>query len=40
MPPKATMKQARTSPKSLARGTPAREKIAWTLASDIVREIT
>lgn len=39
MPPKTTIKQAAKLAKSLARGTPAREKIALTIASDVVREI-
>jgi pyruvate dehydrogenase (quinone)/pyruvate oxidase len=39
MPPKVTLKQAAHLAESLARGTPAREKIALTIASDIVREI-
>lgn len=40
MPPKATMKQVKNFAESLARGTPAGKKIAWTIASDVVREIT
>jgi pyruvate dehydrogenase (quinone)/pyruvate oxidase len=39
MPPKATMKQVAHLAESLARGTPARGKIARTIASDVVREI-
>jgi pyruvate dehydrogenase (quinone)/pyruvate oxidase len=39
MPPKATLKQVSNLAKSLAEGTPARGKIALTVASDIVREI-
>lgn len=39
MPPKATAKQLLNFAESLARGTPARGKIAWTVASDIVREV-
>ncbi|MCG5480338.1 MAG: pyruvate oxidase, partial [Ensifer alkalisoli] len=39
MPPKATLKQAAHLAESLARGTPARGKIALTIASDTVREI-
>jgi pyruvate dehydrogenase (quinone)/pyruvate oxidase len=39
MPPKATLKQMTHLAESLARGTPARRKIALTIASDIVREI-
>ena len=39
MPPKATLKQLAHLAESLARGTPARGKIALTIASDIVREI-
>jgi len=39
MPPKMTMKQAAHFAESLARGTPARGKIALTVASDTVREI-
>ncbi|MDX6749395.1 thiamine pyrophosphate-binding protein [Geminicoccaceae bacterium 1502E] len=39
MPPKATLKQAAHLAESLARGTPARKKIALTVASDTVREI-
>jgi len=39
MPPKATIKQMAHLAESLARGTPARGKIALTIASDIVREI-
>jgi pyruvate dehydrogenase (quinone)/pyruvate oxidase len=39
MPPKATAKQMAHFAESLARGTPAGGKIAWTVASDIVREI-
>ncbi|MGE0744811.1 MAG: thiamine pyrophosphate-dependent enzyme [Rhodospirillales bacterium] len=39
MPPKATMKQAAHLAESLARGTPARGKIALTIASDTVREL-
>jgi pyruvate dehydrogenase (quinone) len=39
MPPKATMKQMAHLAESLARGTPARGKIALTIASDVVREI-
>jgi len=39
MPPKATVKQVTRLAESLARGTPARSKIALTIASDVVREI-
>jgi pyruvate dehydrogenase (quinone) len=39
MPPKVTLKQAAHFAESLARGTPARRKIALTVASDTVREI-
>jgi len=39
MPPKATLKQMAHLAESLARGTPARGKIALTIASDVVREI-
>jgi len=39
MPPKATLKQVAHLAESLARGTPARGKIALTVASDVVREI-
>jgi pyruvate dehydrogenase (quinone) len=39
MPPKATLKQVRHLTESLVRGTPARGKIALTIASDVVREI-
>ncbi|MBI4347961.1 MAG: pyruvate oxidase [Elusimicrobia bacterium] len=39
MPPKATLKQARHFAQSLVRGTPNREKIALTVASDQVREM-
>jgi pyruvate dehydrogenase (quinone) len=39
MPPKATVKQMAHLAESLARGTPARGKIALTIASDVVREI-
>jgi pyruvate dehydrogenase (quinone)/pyruvate oxidase len=39
MPPKATLKQAAHLAESLARGTPARTKIALTIASDTVREL-
>jgi pyruvate dehydrogenase (quinone) len=39
MPPKATLTQMTHLAESLARGTPARGKIALTIASDIVREI-
>jgi pyruvate dehydrogenase (quinone) len=39
MPPKATLKQMTHLAESLARGTPARGKIALTIASDAVREI-
>ncbi|GLQ57113.1 thiamine pyrophosphate-dependent enzyme [Devosia nitrariae] len=39
MPPKATLKQATKFAQSLAKGSPAREKIALTVASDVVREI-
>jgi len=39
MPPKTTMKQALHLAESLARGTPARGKIALTIASDRVREL-
>ncbi len=39
MPPKTTPQQARKFAKSLARGTPERGKIAWTAASNAVREL-
>ncbi|MDY0884414.1 thiamine pyrophosphate-dependent enzyme [Dongia soli] len=39
MPPKVTIRQAAHLAESLARGTPARRKIALTIASDTVREI-
>ncbi len=39
MPPKATLKQMAHLAESLARGQPARGKIALTIASDVVREI-
>jgi pyruvate dehydrogenase (quinone)/pyruvate oxidase len=39
MPPKVTAKQMAHFSESLARGTPAAGKIAWTVASDVVREI-
>jgi len=39
MPAKATLKQAVHLAESLARGTPARRKIALTVASDTVREL-
>jgi pyruvate dehydrogenase (quinone) len=39
MPPKVTLKQAAHLAQSLARGTPARRKIALTIASDTVREM-
>ncbi|HLJ19260.1 MAG TPA: thiamine pyrophosphate-dependent enzyme, partial [Stellaceae bacterium] len=39
MPPKATLKQMTHLAESLARGTPARTKIALTVASDAVREL-
>jgi pyruvate dehydrogenase (quinone) len=39
MPPKATLEQMTHLAESLARGTPARGKIALTLASDVVREL-
>ncbi len=39
MPPKTTLKQAAHFAESLARGTPARGKIALTIASDKVREL-
>jgi pyruvate dehydrogenase (quinone) len=39
MPPKATLKQMAHLVESLARGTPARGKIALTVASDVVREL-
>jgi pyruvate dehydrogenase (quinone) len=39
MPPKATLKQIAHLAESLARGTPARGKIALTVASDVVRQI-
>jgi pyruvate dehydrogenase (quinone) len=39
MPPKVTLKQAAHLAESLARGTPARGKIALTVASDAVREL-
>ncbi|ASY66979.1 Pyruvate oxidase [ubiquinone, cytochrome] (plasmid) [Sinorhizobium sojae CCBAU 05684] len=39
MPPKATLKQAARLAESLARGTPARGKIALTIVSDTVREL-
>jgi pyruvate dehydrogenase (quinone)/pyruvate oxidase len=39
MPPKATIKLMTHLAESLARGTPARGRIALTIASDVVREI-
>jgi len=39
MPPKATVKQMTHLAEALARGTPARSKIALTVASDAVREL-
>lgn len=39
MPPKIKLKQAEHLAEALAKGTPAREKIALTLASDKVREL-
>ena len=39
LPPKATYKQAKHLTKSLIKGEPNREKIAWTIASDKVREL-
>jgi pyruvate dehydrogenase (quinone) len=39
MPPKATVRQMAHLAEALARGTPARGKIALTIASDVVREI-
>jgi len=39
MPPKATLEQMAHLAEALARGTPARAKIATTIASDIVREL-
>jgi pyruvate dehydrogenase (quinone)/pyruvate oxidase len=39
MPPKATARQVLHLAESLAKGTPARRKIALTIASDVVREI-
>jgi pyruvate dehydrogenase (quinone)/pyruvate oxidase len=39
MPPKATVKQMAHLAESLARGTPARRKIALTIASDVVRKL-
>lgn len=39
MPPRATLKQMTALAESLARGTPARGKIALTIASDVVREM-
>ncbi|TXH33933.1 MAG: pyruvate oxidase [Rhodospirillaceae bacterium] len=39
MPPKVTLRQTAHLAESLARGTPARRKIALTIASDTVREI-
>jgi pyruvate dehydrogenase (quinone) len=40
MPPKARLEQIAHLAESLARGTPARGKIALTIASDVVRELT
>ncbi|HWU99890.1 MAG TPA: thiamine pyrophosphate-dependent enzyme, partial [Devosia sp.] len=39
MPPKATLKQVSNLARALAEGTPAANKIALTLASDVVREV-
>jgi pyruvate dehydrogenase (quinone) len=39
MPPKATVRQMAHLAEALARGTPARGKIALTIASDVVREM-
>ena len=40
MPPKVTWKQMEHFAESLIRGTPNREKIALTVLSDKVRELT
>jgi pyruvate dehydrogenase (quinone)/pyruvate oxidase len=40
MPPKVKLSQAEQFAKALAKGTPARGKIALTVASDTVRELT
>jgi pyruvate dehydrogenase (quinone)/pyruvate oxidase len=39
MPPKTEVTQAAHLAEALARGTPARSKIALTIASDTVREL-
>lgn len=39
MPPKATLAQAQKLGEALLRGTPNRAKIAWTVASNTVREL-
>jgi pyruvate dehydrogenase (quinone)/pyruvate oxidase len=39
MPPKATLAQAAKLGEALLRGTPNRGKVAWTVASDTVREL-
>jgi pyruvate dehydrogenase (quinone) len=39
MPPKITAKQAAHFAEALAKGTPNRERIAWTVLSDKVREL-
>jgi pyruvate dehydrogenase (quinone) len=39
MPPQATAKQLMHFAESLAKGTPAGSKIAWTVAPHMVREI-
>ena len=39
MPPKATLEQVTHLAESLIRGTPARGKIATTIASDVIREL-
>jgi pyruvate dehydrogenase (quinone)/pyruvate oxidase len=40
MPPRITVQQAANFAKALARGEPNRERIAWTVVKDKVRELT
>jgi pyruvate dehydrogenase (quinone)/pyruvate oxidase len=40
MPPKVKLRQAEQFAKALAKGTPARGRIALTVAADTVRELT
>ena len=39
LPPRVKLRQAEHMAEALAKGTPARKKIALTLASDTVREL-